>query len=204
MNVQTKSKARVREHGEVYTNPREVKAMLQLVKPEIQRLESRILEPACGNGNFLLEILKQKLRVVRRCVRTQSGDYEQLVFQAVTTLYGIDILKDNLMEAEERLIQLLKHHYRRTCHVPCPSAFEQALRVVLKTNLIWGDGLTGLGVNPPYLPFRTVEWVMQEGFVIQKHYLFCDMCVYNELGVELTPIEVVKPCWYLEVALHEH
>ena len=63
---QIKSKERVAEHGEVFTNEREVNAMLDLVKDETERIESRFLEPACGDGNFLIEILRRKLAVVKR------------------------------------------------------------------------------------------------------------------------------------------
>ena len=65
MSAQIKSKTRVRDKGEVFTNPREVNAMLDLVKQETERIDSRFLEPACGNGNFLIEILIRKLEVVK-------------------------------------------------------------------------------------------------------------------------------------------
>ena len=53
---QVKSRERVQQHGEVFTNEREVNAMLDLVKHETERIDSRFLEPACGDGNFLAEI----------------------------------------------------------------------------------------------------------------------------------------------------
>lgn len=65
---QVKSKKRVADHGEVFTNEREVNAMLDLVKQEAERIDSRFLEPACGDGNFLVEILRRKLEVVSRRV----------------------------------------------------------------------------------------------------------------------------------------
>lgn len=63
MNHQIKSKERVAAHGEVFTSEREVNAMLDLVKQETERIDSRFLEPACGDGNFLIEILRRKLAV---------------------------------------------------------------------------------------------------------------------------------------------
>ena len=59
MSKQIKSKIRVREFGEVYTSEKEVKAMLNLVKSETGRIESKFLEPACGTGNFLIEVLRR-------------------------------------------------------------------------------------------------------------------------------------------------
>jgi type I restriction-modification system DNA methylase subunit len=74
---QTKSKERVREHGEVFTAEREVKAMCDLVKDETERIDSRFLEPACGDGNFLVEILTRKLEVVKRKYKKSTLDYEK-------------------------------------------------------------------------------------------------------------------------------
>ena len=74
---QTKSKERVREHGEVFTAEREVKAMCDLVKDETERIDSRFLEPACGDGNFLAEILTRKLEVVKRKYKKSTLDYEK-------------------------------------------------------------------------------------------------------------------------------
>ena len=73
---QIKSKERVTEHGEVFTNEREVNAMLDLVKDETERIESRFLGPACGDGNFLIEILRRKLAVVKRQYGRSRSDYE--------------------------------------------------------------------------------------------------------------------------------
>lgn len=72
MAGQVKSKQRVADHGEVFTNPREVNAMLDMVKQETERIDSRFLEPACGNGNFLAEVLRRKLAVVAGHVSHQS------------------------------------------------------------------------------------------------------------------------------------
>ena len=66
MNSQLKTKKRVADHGEVFTSEREVNAMLDLVKQETDRIESKFLEPACGTGNFLAEILRRKLAVVQK------------------------------------------------------------------------------------------------------------------------------------------
>ena len=96
MEKQVVSRKRVADHGEVLTAKREVAAMLDLVKQETERIESRFLEPACGDGNFLTEILERKLRVVAaRYVKSQL-DYERNAVLAVSSIYGIDILEDNV------------------------------------------------------------------------------------------------------------
>lgn len=78
MNHQIKSRERVAAHGEVFTSEREVNAMLDLVKQETERIDSRFLEPACGDGNFLIEILRRKLAVCE--ARVKAKQYTQLQY----------------------------------------------------------------------------------------------------------------------------
>jgi type I restriction-modification system DNA methylase subunit len=105
MSHQVVSKERVMDHGEVYTRQREVDAMLDLVKHQTERIDSRFLEPACGTGNFLAEILRRKLAVVERRYRKSVFEYERYAFLAVSSIYGIDILKDNVLECRRRLVE---------------------------------------------------------------------------------------------------
>ena len=95
---QIKSRKRVAERGEVFTAEREVNAMLDLVKQETERIDSRFLEPACGTGNFLVEILRRKLEVIRRQYQKQLGELELQTTIALSSIYGIDIMKDNVEE----------------------------------------------------------------------------------------------------------
>ena len=99
--INTKSKQRVADHGEVFTAEREVNAMLDLVKQETERIESRFLEPACGDGNFLAEILRRKMAVVKARYGKHPDDYEKYTVLAVTSIYGVDILQDNVDECCE-------------------------------------------------------------------------------------------------------
>ena len=94
---QVRSRQRVADHGEVFTGEREVNAMLDLVEQETERIDSRFLEPACGTGNFLAEILRRKLRVVAARYRRGRLDYERYGVLAVSSIYGIDILEDNVI-----------------------------------------------------------------------------------------------------------
>lgn len=83
MAQQVKSRKRVQKHGEVFTNEREVNTMLDMVKQETERIESRFLEPACGNGNFLAEVLRRKLAVVARQYKKSPDDYMRYAFTDV-------------------------------------------------------------------------------------------------------------------------
>ena len=100
---QVKSRERVRERGEVFTAEREVKAMCDLVKNETERIDSTFLEPACGDGNFLIEILRRKLAVVRKMYSRSADDLSFYSVRALMSLYGVDILKDNVEACRERL-----------------------------------------------------------------------------------------------------
>src|ERR1035438_4185688 len=103
MDKQIVSKQRVADHGEVLTGKREVNAMLDLVKQETERIDSRFLEPACGNGNFLAVILERKLAVVEKRYGKSQLEFERYAVLAVSSLYGIDILVDNVSQCCERL-----------------------------------------------------------------------------------------------------
>jgi len=95
---QVKCKTRVADHGEVFTHEREVNAMLDLAKQETERIESRFLEPACGSGNFLVEVLRRKLEVVKTRYKKNQLDYERNAVIAISSIYGVDLLEDNIEE----------------------------------------------------------------------------------------------------------
>ena len=85
--------------------------MLELVRQETQRIDSRFLEPACGTGNFLVEILNRKLKVIEDRYKQGQSDYERYAFQAISSLYGIDILEDNIETCRNRLFYRLNEQY---------------------------------------------------------------------------------------------
>src|SRR5690554_6185883 len=111
INKQVKSKKRVADHGEVFTAEREVNAMLDLVKDETERIDSRFLEPACGDGNFLAEILRRKLSVVNKQYGKNLPDYERYSILALSSIYGVDLLEDNIEDCRERLYDIWEKDY---------------------------------------------------------------------------------------------
>ena len=142
MGEQIKSKERVAEHGEVFTNQREVNAMLDLVKPETERIESRFLEPACGDGNFLAEILKRKLDVCKAKYGHSHADYELKSIVAVTSIYGVDIMEDNAQECRERLYGIWNDAYTKQCGNDCTDLCRESVRYILSKNILCGDALS--------------------------------------------------------------
>lgn len=139
---QTKSKKRVRDYGEVFTSEREVNAMLDLVKNETERIESRFLEPACGTGNFLIKILERKLNVVDAVYRRVQYEWEMRAFLAVSSIYGVELLPDNTDECRERLFNYLKEKYFQQFKGKTSQRFLESIRFLLQKNIICGDALT--------------------------------------------------------------
>jgi len=139
---QVVSKQRVADFGEVLTGEREVNAMLDLVKPETRRIDSRFLEPACGNGNFLASVLERKLAVIEKRYSRSQIEYERNSFIALSSIYGIEILSDNLKLCRDRLLGLFTHNYLKNYKKRIKPEFLKAAEFVLKRNILWGDALT--------------------------------------------------------------
>lgn len=139
---QIKSKERVADHGEVFTNPREVNAMLDLVKSETERIDSRFLEPACGDGNFLSEILNRKLSVVNSRYSKNPSDYIRYSILALTSIYGIELLQDNVVSCRNRLYQIWKNEYGKFADGKASDDVEKSATFILERNILCGNALT--------------------------------------------------------------
>lgn len=142
MTKQVVSKQRVAERGEVFTSQREVNAMLDLVKQETERIDSRFLEPACGTGNFLNEILRRKLQVVEKKYRRSQIEYERYSVLAVSSVYGIDIQEDNVVACRQRLLGLFSEKYTGIYKNKAKITCIQAVQFILSKNIIHGNALT--------------------------------------------------------------
>ena len=107
-----KSKKRVTDHGEVFTPEWMVDAMLDLVKGEAERIDSRFLEPACGSGNFLVKVLKRKLCAVELKFRKSEFERQQYALLALMCAYGIELLEDNIIECRANMLEVLADYLR--------------------------------------------------------------------------------------------
>ncbi len=163
---QVKSKERVRDHGEVFTNEREVNAMLDLVKNETENIESTFLEPACGDGNFLSEILKRKLNIVSSRYKNHLDDYEMYSIIAVTSLYGVDILQDNVEACIERLFNIWNEEYTKILKSSSSDKAREACRYILTKNILCGDALTMLKNDGKPIVFA--EWKFVNGTMLKR------------------------------------
>jgi hypothetical protein len=133
----TKSKQRVADHGEVFTPAWMVEAMLDLVKDETERIDSRFLEPACGSGNFLVKVLQRKLAAVE--LKYGKSDFERRHYAlfALMCIYGIELLPDNLSECRANMLEILADYLK----LDESDELYQAASYVLSQNLVHGDAL---------------------------------------------------------------
>src|SRR3954469_17826450 len=133
-----KSKKRVADHGEVFTPPLLVEAMLNLVKDETERIDSRFLEPACGSGNFLVRVLQRKLGAVEIKFGKSEFEKRHYALLALMCTYGIELLADNIAECRANLLEVFADYLK----LDEADDLYQAASYVLSLNLIHGDAMT--------------------------------------------------------------
>lgn len=172
INKQVNSRQRVVDHGEVFTAQREVNAMLDLVKQETERIDSRFLEPACGNGNFLAEVLNRKLAVVNNRYNKSQAEWERNALLSVGSIYGVDILEDNAEECRERLYAIFSKIYIKQFGTNCKIELLKSIKFILSKNIIWGDALDF--TNPvTKKPIVFSEWSFVTGNLLKRtDYIF--------------------------------
>ncbi|MEI6608292.1 MAG: DNA methyltransferase [Deltaproteobacteria bacterium] len=211
--TQVVSKQRVTDHGEVLTGRREVNAMLDLVKQEAERIESRFLEPACGTGNFLTEILERKLRIVEARYGKSQLEYERNAVLAVSSIYGIDILEDNVQHCRQRLFGIFDLNYLRLFKNKTNDNCRESIRYILDRNIIHGDALSlkTVGDNPQPIVFS--EWSPVNGSMLKRrdftfhglldHAAMKELPLFSDLGEDVfipTPLKEYPLTHFLEVA----
>ena len=190
MNTQIKSKQRVEDHGEVFTAEREVNAVLDLVNTESERVDSRFLEPACGDGNFLSEILRRKLDVAKRLSvpprkrKIQPAEFEKQSVIAVTSIYGIDLLIDNVISCRKRLFQIWYKAYSDICANSTDPNCIDAIKFILSRNVICGNALSMKQVdencNDLEEPIIFSEWSFVTGSIMQRRDFRFDKLLAGE------------------------
>lgn len=211
MNI--KSKERVSKYAEVLTPPEIVNAMLDLVKQETERIDSRFLEPACGTGNFLTEILRRKLCIVEKRYKKSQLEYERYTVLAVSSIYGIDILEDNVQECRKNLFDIVDAAYTRLYKDKVKEAFRETVRYILRRNIIHGDALTLQTVGEKPQPIIFSEWSFVNGSLLKRrdfsfrelifHASLRDTPLFSGLGEDAFIPEPVKEyplVHFLEVA----
>lgn len=198
MTKQVKSKQRVADHGEVFTAEREVKAMCDLVADECLRIDSRFLEPACGDGNFLYEILTRKLDVVTRRYKKSPYDYERNALLALGSIYGVDILMDNVIACRERLYDLWNAKYKKAVKKAEQSdEVRESAWYILEKNIICGNALSLHCVDSEQkdtgVPIIFSQWAFATGPMMKREdYTFEDLLEQGGKGTRQTEEEPIQ------------
>lgn len=193
-----KTKQRIRDHGEVFTPDFVVKDMLKMVNNELRNIESRFLEPACGDGNFLAPVLTSKLDVVATRYKKSQTEFEKYSFVSISSLYGIDIFQDNVDACRKRLFEIFKKRYTAIFKNKHNKEFLDTILFVLNNNIINGDALSLKYVNSEsHIVFP--EWSFVSGNMVKRvDYEYRDILDYDPIpGLE--PIKSYPLTHYLKV-----
>ena len=208
----TNSRQRIIDHGEVFTPPWLVSDMLDLVSHECERVDARFLEPACGDGNFLAEVMRRKLMTVDKRNARNREKWEWDAVLSLSSLYGIDLLPDNVTACRERLFKVVSDTHAARFNTPLPEPAARAVTYILSRNIAQGDALhmrTAEGcpiIFPEWSPLGRArlkrrdyaydELAGQNDFALLSHE--------NDLGQRVfpppKPVADYPPCHYLNVA----
>ena len=206
MNL-VKSKQRVADHGEVFTPSWMVEAMLDLVKGESERIDARFLEPACGSGNFMVQILRRKLAAVE--LKYGKSDFERRHYAllGLMCIYGIELLADNIDECRANVLEVFANYLQ----LDETDDLYRAASYVLQQNLVHGDALTMRDHNGQAITFA--EWgYLGKGKYQQRDFRFDVLTgaskfseegsLFAELGKHeiFTPVKTHPPMTVRELA----
>lgn len=205
------SRQRVIDHGEVYTPSSLVNDMLDLVAHECERIDSKFLEPACGNGNFLAEVLRRKLLTVQKENARNRLRWERDAIRAVCSIYGIDLLPDNVQVCRDRLYDLVTATHGKHFDKPLSGDASDTILFVLSRNIVHGDALTLLDATEKPIVFS--EWAPVNGHLVKrKDYVYKHLLdhmdgasqpLFSELGEDVyfpKPVREFPTCHYLKLA----
>jgi hypothetical protein len=171
----------VADHGEVFTPPEIVDAMLDLVKGEAERIDSRFLEPACGSGNFLVPVLQRKLLAVDARYRGSTFERRHYALLALMSVYGIELLADNVAECRQNLLDV----FTGALGLDPADEWASAARAVLELNVVHGDALAMTTASSPIRPITFAEWSYRgKGEYCRRDFRFEAMTQASSFGGE--------------------
>ncbi|HEY8751347.1 MAG TPA: hypothetical protein VIM11_25425 [Tepidisphaeraceae bacterium] len=210
MSHSVRNRQRVVDHGEVFSPPGLVNDMLDLVAHECERIDSRFLEPACGNGNFLAEVLRRKLMSVDKQNGKNRQRWERDAVLAVCSLYGVDLLADNVAECRHRLLQVVGAAHSERFKEALPEEAARALEFILSRNILQGDALSLRSTDGSPIVFS--EWSPLNGSQLKRrdfvyehlldHAHVANMPLFSDLGKDVyvpKPVREFPPIHYLKV-----
>lgn len=179
-----RSKQRVADHGEVFTPPELVEAMIGLVRQEAERIDSRFLEPACGSGNFLVPVLLHKLQAVQQRYAQSDFEMRHHALLALMSIYGIELLADNVTECRANLVRAFDEF--------APSetgddTWHRAASRVVRLNIVHGDALLMRTKGSDNEPISFSEWAyLGKGRFHRRDFRFDTLTQMSTFGEEDT------------------
>ena len=189
-----KSKERIADHGEVFTPEWMVKAMLDFVKDESDRIDSRFLETACGSGNFLVQVLRRKLAAVEFKFGKSDFEKQHYALLALMCIYGIELLTDNIAECREYMLEILAKYL----NLKKSDELYRAAYYVLLQNLVHGNALTMRTHDDQ--PIIFAEWgylgkgkFQRRDFRFEALTLSSTFCAKDSLFANLGRHEIFRP-----------
>jgi len=179
-NNQIKSKERVSDFGEVNTSDTTADLMLDLADHQAKRVDSRYLEPACGDGVFLEKIILRKLSAIKNLNKNQY-EYEKMLVVLTGSVYGVEILEDNVKTAKENLYKLINKEYTKYFTNSINKNILKSVQFILDKNIIHGDALTLLNVTTDD-PIVFCEWSIVMNKLKRKDFTFDRLLSYEPFG----------------------
>jgi len=206
----TKTKQRVADHGEVFTPAWLVEAMLDLVKSETERIDSRFLEPACGDGNFLVQVLRRKLAAVE--IKYGKSDFERKHYAllGLMCIYGVELLPDNVSECRANLLSVFSEYL----NLKPEDELYKAGHYVLSQNLVHGDAMKMRSHDDSAITFA--EWgYLGKGKFQRRDFRYDSLTLSSAFSTEgelfahlgkheiFTPAKSYQPVTICELSLLE-
>ncbi|PBC74077.1 DNA methyltransferase family protein [Fibrobacter intestinalis] len=199
MTNQIISKERVAQNGEVFTAPREVNAMLDLVQGESYRIDSKFLEPSAGTGNFLVEILRRKLKTAKDFA-TDQAKWENAALRSLASIYSIELMEDNVETSRKRLYEIFQTEYESLFVNSFHREISKAAKFIIETNTICGDTLKMLRADGT--PIAFTEWNFKGEYAMRRLFTLQSLIEWNRaqeaiqgnlFAQELLPQKVHRP-----------
>jgi hypothetical protein len=204
--VLVKSRQRVADHGEVFTPSWLVDDMLDLVKEESERIDARVLEPACGSGNFVVAVLRRKLASVETKFGASDFERRHHALLALMCIYGIELLEDNAAECRANLLRVLLSFLG----ADVGDEWHRAAQVVVDANIVHGDALDMTTASGEHVSFP--EWgYLGKGKFQRRDFHYGSLIALSSFGSDtlfgdpgqheiFTPFRTYPPMTVKEIA----
>jgi hypothetical protein len=176
---------RTKKHGEVFTRDQEINLMLDLVPSEVARFDSRFLESACGDGNFLEVIVLRRLEQIRLRGPQNTLQLERDLFSSISSVYGIELLEDNVIRCRERLNKICREFLEQNNTGIQQHRLRKSIEYVISLNIVHGDALTLKKAPENVSPIVFSEWsFVTTNLIKRRDFIFSDLVEYEQITSE--------------------